>query len=360
MLQHKKIIELLYASVPDLKNKACTESLAHLGPIISELERDKDFFYWLEQTEKYPKILAPSLSTTFSVSTYRNQYIAFGLDGSQIYPDRHYNISCFVINIATIGLEYQNKNPFIVKKTEPFLFTSWDTFGDQVSTNDIVDTERFLKELECGLNMVEMHQEKLQIPYVVFIDGPLTFWHLFNKPLAFQEHFIKKYEAILKTYEEKQIPVIGYTSKPRSKELVLIIKKYTQYKNIRTTIFEEINNLTDCHILSLFLKPMHHTVFFKNNEQIASCYIDTGKEYARLEIPAWILLKNKELQNFVLSAAAHQINNGFGYPTVLSLAHHEAVIKENDRQLFIKTLHKILEKEGINPRITAKNISKLL
>jgi len=359
MLNHKKIIELLYESIPDLKNNDLAVYLEHLAKIIVELENDSAFFNWLENDPGYPKILTRSLCTIFPLIPYENQYFSIGIDGSQIYPDRHYNISCFLINIATIGLEYQNRNPSIIKKTEPFLFTKWDTFSDQVQTNDIVDTERFLLELESGLKTIEMHQKKLEIPYIVFIDGPLTFWHLFNKSINFQEHFVKKYETLLKMYEEKKIPIVGYISKPRSKELMLVTKKYITYKNIKNPAPEGTNNITDSHLLSLFLKPQHHTIFFSNNKYVASCYIHTGKEYARLEIPPWIF-KDKKACDFVLSATLHQINNGFGYPTILSLAHEFSVIKESDRQLFIKTLHKILEKEGIEKQMSAKNISKLL
>lgn len=360
MLQHKKIIELLYASLAELKNNDLPAILGWLESILLCLEREKEFFYFLEKREDfYPKLLAPSLCAVNKIVSYHGQYTAVGIDGSQIYPDRHYTINCFLINIGMIVLEYKNKNPLVIRKNEPFLYTNWDTFGDQIRTAEIVDTERFLLELKSGLDIIEYNQNITKIPHLVFIDGPLIFWQLFNKPQEIQEHFFKQYQSILKKYQEKKIPVVGYISNPKSKELMHIIKKYISYKKIKTPELIDISQLIDSNFLSLFLEAGQYSVFFKIADYITSCYMATKKEYVRLEFPSWIL-ENEEQKQFVLSAVFHQIQNGFGYPTVLSLAHELAVIKEADRQFFIKSLHKILEKEGMRQNYTEKNMKKVL
>jgi hypothetical protein len=338
MLFDAKTIELIYKKAADLIQKY-PHSIELLDPIIHSLDNqytNNGFMF------------------TRNILPFSGQYTAIGIDGSQIYPDRHNAISCFLLHIGTILVEYGKIDGNVEKEGYPFLFSSWDTFQDTIHAHDIVDAERFLHELHGGLMVAQSYQKKSNNPCIVFIDGPLLFWHLRQKPASFVTLFSARYQEILNEYKQCNISVVGYTSKPGSKELITYVKQHAQQELLHSTEIQQLlSSITDTTMLSLFVEPQCQTDFFmsqtqlglQQNETICFYYYNLGSEYARIEFPEWIT-KDAAMLTFVFSAVKQQIQNGFGYPTVLGLAHELSVIKNEDRLFFYKLLHKTLQEYG--------------
>lgn len=351
-MKHAKIVELIhgfaYSRVDDFG-----VSLELLRPVIERMVSDNQFLKMIQNRDDMPVLCQDVLwHTSYPMKPFSGQYGAFGVDGSQVYPDRHNGIPCFLLNIGSIFIQYGSLNGQVIRDTDPFLFTTWDTYNDTVHTNEIVDTERFLKELEYGLVQMKIYKKNYpDYPIIMFVDGPLLFWHCIQKPAEFQKKYLSRFIDTMKIFEQEQIPIVGYTSMPRSRELSKIVKKYVEHLAIGG---QEMKNLCakliDTQLISLFLKPNQRTASFTSNvllgyglkcETIDFFYCNIGSEYVRVEMPSWII-KNEEISNFVYETILHQIQNGFGYPTVLSLAHEQAVIRNPDRLFFIKMLNKIL------------------
>jgi hypothetical protein len=335
MLFDAKIIELIHKKAPDFFNQ-CPHPIKLLTPIINSIQNQYTHNPFTFSTHP------PSFS---------DQYTAIGIDGSQLYPDRHNAISCFLLHIGAILIEYGKTTAKVEKEGYPFLFSSWDTFQDTVASHDIVDAERFLHELQLGLATAQTYQKKNGTPCIIFIDGPLLFWHLRQKPASFVTVFSARYQAILNEYKQYRIPLVGYISSPGSKELVTYIKQYAPQEKLQSPQIQQLLSfITDTTLLSLFLEQQHQTDLFISQTRTATqltedmyfYYYNIGSEYARIELPKWITQDAKVL-SFVFQAVTHQIQNGFGYPTVLGLAHECAVIKNEDRILFFTLLHKALQ-----------------
>jgi|GEM_PF-2936619 len=369
MIHHAKIIELLHRSAPDLVANS-RASFDLLLPIIKRMVADNEFWNLIQQRDDVPICLEnTAFDHAHEIKPFSDRYVALGVDGSQIYPDRHSGISCFLLHIGSILIQYGSLHGNVAKESESFLFSHWDTCNDSVHTHDIVDTERFLKELQYGFEQAQTYKQKHPKDRIIlFTDGPLLFWHNAQKPVEFQKKYLTRYINILQLFEAEHIPIVGYTSMPRSRELTKIVKTYIQYTGITNEEIKELcAHLTDTQLIALFLKPNHRTASFKSNAmthnngqtnyEINFVYINTCTEYIRLEMPSWIN-RNEEISNFAYEATMHQIKNGFGYPTVLSLAHEQAVIKNADRIFFTKMLHKTLLNYDIQSNISQKQFKK--
>lgn len=366
MVNHAKIIELLHKSREQLLQHE-NNSFELLVPIIQDMAADNNFMDFINSSHDVPICIEKTpFNYAKDVFFYKEPYTALGVDGSQVYPDRHSGISCFLLHIGSILIEYGSSHGFVSRESQPFLFSEWNTWNDVVPTNDIVDTERFLHELSVGFEQAYNYKQRIpERNIIVFIDGPLLFWHGAQKPVQFQREYGSRYVSNLQLFEYAQIPIVGYTSMSRSRELVKIVKKYLEYAKINDKrIVDLCVRLTDTQIIALFLAQNQRTALFQSsvmtqdtNYNINFFYINTGAEYIRVEMPSWIE-KNEKATNFSYAAIMHQIENGFGYPTVLALAHEQAVIKNNDRIFFTKMLHKTLFDQHFSQKNSQKQIKK--
>jgi len=105
MLQYAKIVELLCEQQEKLVKNATT-SLEFLPPIIEKMIQDTHFMQAISQDTSIPlsaeNVLFNNVKT---VDSYQKPYVAFGIDGSQIYPDRHNGIHCFLLHLSSIAIE---------------------------------------------------------------------------------------------------------------------------------------------------------------------------------------------------------------------------------------------------------------
>src|SRR5439155_8963138 len=66
------------------------------------------------------------LDAAIPVAQQCPSYLVFAVDGSQIYPDRHQGLSCFVINIGSVVLSYGALQQSVQLRSFPYLFTGYD------------------------------------------------------------------------------------------------------------------------------------------------------------------------------------------------------------------------------------------
>lgn len=343
--------------------------------IEDELKKLSKFFFWLEENPlKYDFqdncnlsyiSWQDSLDTIFYVEKFTNPYQILGVDGSQIYIDPHYRVGCYLINIGLSYFQYDQKNSYVEFESIPYIFKA---DYSQYITNDLIDIQRTSLELEKGLEE-SLKKINLDLPYIFFYDGPLIFWYLQNKEQEYKNFYLKKYLQILQDCYENKIPIIGFISSPQSREFIQILKTLNGERIVPKELINNVNfdYLTDAEVCTLFLKPYSRsTVFFSNlpvvkyyKSEIKPCfvYLNVGSEIVRIDLPFWII-DDQFLFNTILQIILDQCIKGQGYPIVLSEAHEQAVIKNQDKEFFYELLLRMNREKTMTLKQSFKSLKK--
>lgn len=292
-------------------------------------------------------------------------YSVISVDGSQIYPDRHQGVSCFLINIGTVQLHYKAFQSTVKFESTPFLMD-----GDEavVSTPpEIVNCRRSELELQAALELsrnMNGQNGQQKPPYVVLFDGSLIFWHLETHELEIKYRFLTSYIALLQQFYESRCLLAGYISFPKSKELVNILRLALWLEGHETS---SVDYLIDTAIAGFFLEPSMRSGLFMSTSAITAHYPDhlkpyflycnTGYEIARIELPAWIA-QNPEDTTTIVRIVLDQSAKGRGYPVCLAEAHEQAVIKGPDRDFFYHVLQKLSIEHKQAYKISQKSLKK--
>ncbi len=302
-----------------------------------------------------------------AVSQSMGAYHVASVDGSQIYPDRHMGVSCYLINTGTVVLHYDDRPDRVHFSSLPSLFTGLeeDHLHLELST-ELVNGKRQDLELRGGVALgFELQKKVNSDPFLLLFDGSLIFWHLEAKDMLYKELFFSRYIASLMALYSKRILTASYISRPKSRELINIIRAYR-------CNFNEANEKADAgpirfsdgSIARTFLQEGQRTIVFKNHAKISAEYPDAvhphffylhvGHEIGRVEIPAWVA-RDEQLVNQVAAMILDQSKKGYGYPVALAEAHEQAVVKGADREFF----YQLLARMGMQRNVASSMSLKL-
>ncbi|MEX0940481.1 MAG: DNA double-strand break repair nuclease NurA [Candidatus Babeliales bacterium] len=284
-----------------------------------------------------------NINQIFPVDKAPLDYGALSIDGSQIYPDKHQGTTCYLVNIGSVQLMY-GKKAHVKFDSKPYVFVNEESELDQ--SIELVNCKRQELELKAGLLLGKQIKEIITMPYVVMIDGSLVFWHLQTKDLEVKNYFLSRYIESLEAYYQEKLPIIGYISLPKSKEIVNLLR-FALGSQKDKKLFEHI---VDSMIMQFFLPPFHCSTIFYTNTPIVQAYpehlkpcfyfIHCGNEIARVEIPFW-LTQDQEYFELITSLICDQAQKGQGYPIALAEAHEQAVVKGPDREFFYYLIQKL-------------------
>lgn len=292
-----------------------------------------------------------NLDDTFtSKALDKISYQVFSVDGSQIYPDRHQGTSCCLINIGSAALIYGTMQQ-VFFNSKPFIHIP-DEAAEVENPIELVNCKRQELEFHEGIVVAQKLKQTLATEPLLFLfDGSLIFWHLEGKEQTIKDEFIGHYIQSLQKFYDLQIPIVGYISLPKSKELVNLIR--LQLSNFDPTTnkgYKAIEHLVDTHIAGFFLDTYARTTLFASNSGIVNYYpshlkpyffyLNLGDEIVRIEIPAW-LISNTEHVDLITQIIIDQARKGRGYPVCLAEAHEQAVVKGPDRDFFYHMIQKI-------------------
>lgn len=279
------------------------------------------------------------------------KYQIVSVDGSQIYPDRHTAVSCFLINIGTVILRYGIESKPVFFDSIPYVLTENEQQELPFST-EVVNCMRHEREFTGGIVAARIaRNEHPTLPTMLVFDGSLIFWHLEAKDMRLKDMFLSKYISVLhQLYAEKMVTA-SYMSMPKGKELINLIKiGICDADASRLDETAIVDRMVDAQVVQWFLEPYQRTIVFKNHSDISQeypdhvhphfFYIHVGQEIGRVEIPAWIAQDNG-LVDFVAQVLLDQSIKGRGYPVALAEAHEQAVVKGPDRDFFYHLLTKL-------------------
>lgn len=294
-----------------------------------------------------------SLARTIPVESKIGPYSVLAVDGSQVYPDRHQGTPCYLINIGSVTLNYGQTgvNP-VFFESRPTVFTGFNGDENVSHGQELVNCRRQEFELQVGLaKSIEFSSKNPTIPFVFLFDGSLVFWHLESKEQNLKDLFLNRYLNLLDALYQSAILCAGYISLPKSKELVNLIRlELCGFQIEGCDKLEAVNHLVDSSIAHFFLPEYSRSIVFKSNAKIGTLYpehltphffyMNVDSEIVRIEIPAWIALDEKKLDQ-VASMILNQCIKGRGYPVALAEAHEQAVVKGPDRDFFYHLITKI-------------------
>lgn len=290
-------------------------------------------------------------------------YTALSVDGSQIYPDRHQGTNCSLVNVGSVAITYGYQAGTVYFDSQPYIFFD-EMYAGLPLVHDAIDYIR--QEYECmtAANLATKYVTT-STPGVVLFDGTLIFWQLETKGSIYKHYFLPQYCSYLNALV---LPVVGYISAPRSKELANVLRFILCEEGIAQ---EEANQLvasvTDAMLLKSLLTPYTRTTVFMSRSGICSeypehlrpyfWYLHVGAEIARIESPAWVA-HNTQLVDQISTIILDQCAKGCGYPIVLAEAHEQAVVKSADRDFFYQCIAKISIERNHCLRPSQKSIKK--
>ena len=308
------------------------------------------------------------LGTIQEIKSEINSYHIVSVDGSQIYPDRHQGIFCFLLNMGIVHIYYRSIGPGTVfLESIPSVHTQ-QTHEQEAITPEVVNTKRGALELQTGYTYMSSIT-MATCPALFICDGSLIFWHLNPDNTPDKHELIDSYLGILEDFYTKKLLIAGYISFPKNKELVNIIRSALEQKLVVTDDHanHRITYLTDSDITALYLKPGTRSALFSHQSPVVSYYpkhlkpyffyINNGLEIGRVEIPAWIAL-DEQLLTIVATIIFDQCVKGQGYPVALSEAHEQAVVKNADRELFYHLLSTVSQRTAPYERQSQKSFKK--
>lgn len=302
-------------------------------------------------------------------------------DGSQITPSHHEVVSAFLLNISTVVLHYGTGERAELTSTPTLFFRDEDLYMDyggqrvQVA-GDLLGMRRTLMEFQALLRQAtQAHHSGHRT--CALSDGSLILWQLEGKPSDYQQTSLENYLGSLEQARQQHIPVAGYISRPRSRDVLNALRvglcpetvsncDRCPYTDLPRLPCAEIEGPSDRRLFETLLQPGERTAVFDSRSRIldaygvhriAFFYLHVGVEVVRIEIPHWVAA-SPTLLDLVHAVAYDQAQKGMGYPVALAEAHQQAVVRGAERDLFYEMVTTMLLRRGVQAALSPKNLRK--
>lgn len=277
-------------------------------------------------------------------------------DGSQIYPDRHVEPHCYLLNVSRIAFQYGTSErplmeavPHFHYKRDEYLEEFYKDLNEDLTTKattEVVSALRDALELE-NLFDTAVASRIPGRPLVALADGTLIRWMLRRmQNHALEQVLIAQYTGILTRFFEEQVPLCSYISMPGNTEVVNLLRFYLGEHETPTE--QTLEGVADRWLFEQTLRPGERSAVFESSSHIQREYADRDRicyfyvriwggeatsEVGRVEVPAWVAA-SPELLDLIHATILSECEKGDGYPMILSEAHEQAVIRARERELF--------------------------
>jgi hypothetical protein len=322
-----------------------------------------------------------SLEHTTALPVRPQAVTVVAADGSQIMPSHHEVVPAYLINIATVVLHYGTGERAVFSSTPTLFYREDDLYtayaGQQVQVaGEILGMRRTIMEFQSLLQQAMAAQSSGHCTCAL-ADGSLILWQLEGKPQDYLHATLENYLACLETARQQQIPVVGYISRPRSRDVLnalrvgLCPEEITNcdrcpYRDLPKLPCADIEDVNDRSLFAGLLQAGERTPIFDSGSRILDAYglhrigffyLNVGAEIARIEIPHWVA-NNPTLLDRVHAVVYDQAQKGGGYPVALAEAHQHVVVRGAERDLFYDMVTAVLVRRGIHAALSPKNLRK--
>ncbi|MEM1057068.1 MAG: DNA double-strand break repair nuclease NurA [Bacteroidota bacterium] len=293
-------------------------------------------------------------------------------DGSQIFPDRHADPACFLLNVGRVALHYGTLDPPLLVAEPDFRFHTDDLADLAPESPDVPDAtaevvSALRDEQELGwLHRTAVEERRSGREIVALADGTLIRWMLRGmKNRNLEERLLARYVGILDRFRDDGIPLASYISKPGAAEVVNTLRLYRGEGDWDRGP-ESLFGLQDRHLFEAVLEEGERSELFASRSEVlqsygghavVAFYVRLGAEVGRVEMPRWV----SEVPGWVdliHSVILDQAEKGGGYPIILQEAHERAVVRTEEREMFFRLLQGHLRREGLSGTASAKDASK--
>ena len=322
-----------------------------------------------------------------------------GVDGSQIEPDHHEGLACYVLNVGTVVLHYGEPAgaPCAFLESHPRLcYEEADVAvvvgGRRVPvTGELLGFKRSLAELDHLLRLALAAREEGREHVVGLIDGSLIRWGAENSRVV-PDTFLDDYLARFERLREAGVPLAGYISQSRAADVVNALRVQvcpeetpdcdrcpyvpgaTSPRADRSWAgpglpCEVIAGVLDRRLFESVLAVGERSPLFGSRSSVLAkrygetqtidfCYLNVGPELARIEVPRWVA-RDPALLGLVHAVCLDQARKGNGYPVALAEAHQRAVVRGAERTLFYQMVEEALVKRGVRRWRSPKALHKI-
>jgi hypothetical protein len=298
-------------------------------------------------------------------------------DGSQIFPDRHVEPTCYLLNIGRVALHLGTLDrPLIV--AEPSLHYREEDLADLASGDDPLAVDfsaevvsALRDELELRWLFDTAHAERHgNRPIVAMADGTLIRWMLRGmKNRRLEDRLIGRYVAELDRFLEAQIPVLSYVSAPANAEVVNLLRLHLGDPGWEGDGPDSLAGVQDRHLFERALAVGERSSVFASRSQVLHAYgphrveafyLRLPQEVGRVEVPAWVAARPDWL-DLIHAVVLDQAQKGGGYPVILQEAHQRAVVRREEAEIFHRLIaRRVRSAGGSVPTYSGKAASKRL
>lgn len=298
-------------------------------------------------------------------------------DGSQIYPDRHVEPTCFLINVSQIAFQYGTTEAPLLTATPRFRYRERDLedhFDDVLAsmTTEVVSAIRDEYELRELLSTAR-GARRTGRPLVALADGTLIRWMIRGmRNRELENTLVSKYTALLQEFMDDELPLCSYISMPGNTEVVHLLQFFLDSALSDPAPDVRLDGLVDRQLFAEVLPPGARSAPFSSTSHIQREYPEGNKicyfyvhipsawgegEIGRVEMPEWVA-DEPALLDRLHSVILSECQKGDGYPMVLSEAHEHAVVRAREREQFYRMIERSMQGANLSTNGSRKQRSK--
>lgn len=298
-------------------------------------------------------------------------------DGSQIYPDRHVEPNCFLVNVSQIAFQYGTTEAPLLTATPRFHYRQRELaphFDAVLSsmTTEVVSAIRDDYELRELLSTARATQRPGR-PLVALADGTLIRWMIRGmRNRSLEQALIRRYTEKLQGFLDDELPLASYISMPGNTEVVHLLQFFLDSDLADEAPETRLDGLVDRTLFARTLAPGERSAVFSSTSHIQREYPEGNKicyfylhvpstagtgEIGRVEVPQWVA-DRPALLELVHGVVLSECRKGEGYPMILAEAHERAVIRAPEREQFYRMIERQLQRAGLATGGSRKDFSK--
>jgi hypothetical protein len=363
--------------------RALPARIAHARALLAD--ETADWEYWRDVVEEQSGTAAwltaqplERYDAVYDLPECPTAYVVAASDGSQLDIDHHGIAACYVINIGTAVLQYgpdacfrTASQPTLGYRDEDLAIRDEQTGRDYLKEGPVLAAQRDVDEGMClAAVAMELPDDR---PRLALQDGTLIRWTLSGFDLFLRKHFMSVYLSYLDMMQALACPVASYLSRPRSREVVGLVKLLQvkgDFNRWRIDVPERhadpyrgivdymlFEHLSDGQRSARWGSMSRINVEFYGPHRIQFFYLRVGREIARVEFPAWVA--DEGYLDLVHALVYDQCRRGLGYPNILARAHEQAVIHGDERRQITALIERLLIQSQVPTERSAKANSKL-
>ncbi len=324
---------------------------------------------------------------------------AIGVDGSQIEPDHHEGLACYLLNVGTVVLHYGEPAgaPCAFLDSHPRVCHEPADIAVRIGgrrvpvSGEILGLKRSLEELDHLVRLALAARDDGRTHVVGLVDGSLIRWGAENSrtvPDTFLDDYLARFDRLF----EAGVPLAGYISQSRGADVVNALRVQVcpeetpdcdrcpyvpgaAYPKAHPSWAgpglpcEVIAGVLDRRLFEGVLAEGDRSPLFGSRSSVLArrygethtiefCYLHVGPELARIEVPRWVA-RDPALLGLVHAVCLDQARKGNGYPVALAEAHQRAVVRGAERTLFYQMVEEALVKRGVRRWRSPKVLHKV-